>query len=132
MRKEGYLGNLTSLLLHMSTQNKNTMSTAEVQAWFKTNLGSFPESYVKEGYKLDDCQIDHILPRSIGGADHPFNYFILPKEVNQRWSGWWTKEKRAYMGKDNFEKFSHFILWTRREAERCGLQYKNFQLLGAV
>lgn len=126
MQKDAYLGNNSPLLAHMSQKALNTMSTIAVRQWFEDHPNSFPDSYLKAGYHLKTCQIDHILPRSIGGVDHPLNYFILPTEINRRWSGWWTREKRAYMGQSNFEKFSHFVLWTRKQAERCGVQYNDF------
>lgn len=127
MQRDGYLGNHTRLLDHMTELGTNTMSTTAVQDWFKDHPAFFPQSYVDKGYDLAACQIDHILPWSVGGADHPFNYYILPIEINQQWNGWWTCEKRAYMGLQNFEKFSHFIHWTRKEAERKGLQYNDFR-----
>lgn len=126
MQKDGYLGNNRLLLAHMIATGKGKMSCTEVRRWFETTLQTFPKSYEDEGYSWTTCQIDHILPTSLGGVDHPYNYYILPDTINRDWSGWWTRAKRSYMGMTNYKTFQHFVLWTRSEAELGQVRYNDF------
>lgn len=36
------------------------------------------------------CSIDHIIPRSRGGLNHPSNYFLMPCKVNNYFADRWT------------------------------------------
>ena len=101
------------------------MTTAAVRTWLK-NHDTFPAAYKQQGLSLDDCDIDHILPRSVGGIDHPYNYYILPKKLNKRWSGWWTAHKLTYMGATNARSAKDFFLWVRDEGDRLQVDYNAF------
>lgn len=50
----------------------STMSTQT----YRKQLGA-------QGIDLDGLHVDHIIPRSLGGADHPANYQLLPSNLNQ-------------------------------------------------
>ena len=129
MQKDGYLGNHVGLLAYMSSSvpEKKTMSPKEIRDWFKEHVASFPVSYLEAGFPLDSCQFDHIQPKSMGGIDHPLNYFILPPTVNQHWGARWTGQMRAYIGRQNYEQFIRFVHWSRKESENCGVNYNSFK-----
>jgi hypothetical protein len=42
--------------------------------------------------------MDHTIPVSRGGQDHPQNYFLMPRKVNNYFGNSWTAEKVAYIG----------------------------------
>ena len=113
MQKKSYLGNHADLLAHMKSTGKRKMTTAAVRTWLK-NHDTCPVAYKRHGLSLDDCDIDHILPTSVGGIDHPYNYYILPKKLNKRWSGWWTAHKLTYMGANNARSAKDFFLFVMR------------------
>ncbi len=125
MQKQSYLGNHADLLAHLRATDKQKMTTASVRTWLKKH-DRFPAAYKRQGFSLEDCDIDHILPRSIGGIDHPYNYYILPKKLNKRWSGWWTAHKMTYMGTANAKAAKNFFLWVRGEGDRLQIDYNAF------
>ena len=62
---------------------------------------------------FQECDIDHIIPRSLGGHDHPYNYYIMPKRccqieslerslrlmrcsMNQRFNKWMTRGNACF------------------------------------
>lgn len=47
---------------------------------------------------LSDYSLDHIIPVSRGGKNHPDNYFIMLPWVNNYFGNSWTAEKVAYIG----------------------------------
>ena len=112
------------------------MTTTQVRDWLCEHEG-FPASYELENLRLAKseqdsssaaCHIHHILPKSVGGVDHPYNYYILPEQVNRLWSGWWSKHKRSYMGKVSYEKFQKFVLWARAEAACRRVNYNEYEV----
>jgi hypothetical protein len=50
------------------------------------------------GVNLNGMDIDHIVPRSLGGADHPSNYQVLPSSVNRSLGAAWNHAKCANAG----------------------------------
>jgi hypothetical protein len=48
--------------------------------------------------QLEEYSLDHIIPSSRGGKDHPTNYFLMPRHVNNYFGNSWTAEKVAYIG----------------------------------
>ena len=125
MQRQSYLGNHADLLAYMKDKGKTTMTTAAVRTWLEKN-GRFPSAYARQGITLGDCDIDHVLPRSVGGVNHPYNYYILPKRLNRRWSGWWTAHKMTYMGAANVKVAKNFFLWVREEGERLRIDYNAY------
>ena len=47
---------------------------------------------------LDGLEVDHIIPKSIGGIHHPRNYALVPAALNRAWANDWTDHKRATLG----------------------------------
>jgi len=113
-----YMGNCTEVLDHFKKKNKNKVSTANMRSYFKTKAGA----KVWEGLDigpLDGYEFDHIFPVSNGGYEYPYNYFVMPKALNNAPEfKYYGQEKEAYIGvnpkfaKDarNFEK------WIRNRA----------------
>ena len=125
MQKQSYLGNHADLLAHMKSTGKRKMTTAAVRTWLMKH-NTFPAACKQQKLLIDDCDIDHILPRSVGGIDHPYNYYILPKTLNKKWSGWWTAHKLTYMGAANAKSAKDFFLWVRDEGDRLQIDYNAF------
>jgi hypothetical protein len=48
---------------------------------------------IARGVSLRGMHIDHIVPRALGGADHPSNYQILRSTENQRFGARWSLAK---------------------------------------
>jgi hypothetical protein len=51
-----------------------------------------------QGVALDGMDVDHIVPRSLGGADNPENYQLLPASVNRSLGNTWNEEKCLSVG----------------------------------
>ena len=124
-QKQSYLGNHVELLEHMRLSNMSRMTTTAVWKWLQQH-DKIPHAFSKQGLMLEDLSIDHILPTSIGGVDHPFNYSVMPKELNNNFDGWWTEEKKNYMGALNTEIIKQFRLFVLAEGERLGIDYNAF------
>ena len=95
MRYELYLGNIPELIQHCNTKYTNGMSTRQVRAWLQK-----PENahYIPKYLEGTNWAIDHIISDSIGGISHPYNFFLLPRVLNNAFSGWATLEKRRCVG----------------------------------
>ncbi len=53
---------------------------------------------VAKGVALGGMDVDHIVPRSLGGADHPSNYQLLPSSVNRSIGNAWNEDKCLAVG----------------------------------
>jgi len=95
MRHECYLGNIPELIQHCNTKYPNGMSTRQVRAWL---LKQENAHYVPKYLEGTNWAIDHIVSDSIGGISHPYNFFLLPRVLNNAFSGWATLEKRRCVG----------------------------------
>lgn len=42
--------------------------------------------------------VDHVIPQLQGGRHHPLNYCLLYKSLNSSFKGWFTLDKRNYIG----------------------------------
>lgn len=51
-----------------------------------------------EGIALDGLDVDHIVPRSLGGADHPSNYQLLSSSLNRSLGATWNADKCSAAG----------------------------------
>ncbi|HZI08381.1 MAG TPA: hypothetical protein VEZ71_30460 [Archangium sp.] len=69
-------------------------STVSTQAYRK--------QLAREGIQLEGVDVDHIWPRARGGADHPWNYQLLPEKLNRS------------LGASLWEKFTAWPLETVR------------------
>jgi len=52
----------------------------------------------RAGRTLVYMHIDHIVPQSLGGADHPDNYQVLPSSENQSLGNTWNEAKCRSVG----------------------------------
>lgn len=50
------------------------------------------------GIDLDGLDVDHIVPRKLGGADHPSNYQLLDSSLNRSLGATWNADKCAAAG----------------------------------
>jgi hypothetical protein len=50
------------------------------------------------GVAIAGMDVDHIVPRSLGGADHPGNYQLLPSSVNRSLGNTWNEDKCLSVG----------------------------------
>jgi hypothetical protein len=66
----------------MNTACRGGMTTASYRALLTAR-----------GVSLRGMHIDHIVPRALGGADHPSNYQILRSAENQRFGARWSLAK---------------------------------------
>ena len=53
---------------------------------------------VRQGINLLGMDIDHIVPRSLGGADHPMNYQVLDTSTNRSLGATWNANKCLMAG----------------------------------
>jgi hypothetical protein len=61
--------------------------------------GAFRALLIRLGYSLVGKEIDHIVPRSLGGADHPANYRVIDGSLNRRLGNEWGPDKCRAVGK---------------------------------
>ena len=109
----------------MRLSNTTEMTTAAVRQWLQKHY-QIPHAFQQQGLRFKDLSIDHVLPTAIGGVDHPFNYFIMPKEINSKFDCWWMEKKRSYIGEANARVNKEFLLWVRAEGKRWGIDYNAF------
>lgn len=50
------------------------------------------------GEDLTGMDVDHIVPKALGGADHPSNYQLLPSSLNRSLGASWGKDKCSMAG----------------------------------
>ena len=55
--------------------SKSAITTARYRAWLESHG-------VLQMHDKNTIEIDHIIPRKIGGADHPFNYAPVVRSIN--------------------------------------------------
>jgi hypothetical protein len=91
---------------------RSRLAPTEVKALLKGDLNALrarcldPDHGVVQTFEdlvssitmLRGYSLDHIIPKSRGGKDHPHNYFLMRKEVNGYFGNSWTAEKVAYIG----------------------------------
>jgi hypothetical protein len=53
---------------------------------------------IAQGFSLLGKDIDHIVPKALGGADHPSNYQVLDSSLNRSLGKTWNIEKCAMAG----------------------------------
>ena len=67
------------------------------------STADYRDLLIRQGVSVAGMDVDHIVPRSLGGADHPDNYQLLPSSENRSIGNDWGEGKCAAVG-----------------AERCG------------
>jgi hypothetical protein len=91
-----YLGFNSALLEHMRAASKKTMSTAAVRSWLRRpEQAEFLEKLLAAHgvEQLAGLQIDHVIARTWGGVDHPWNYFVMPSRLNASFNSDVSNEK---------------------------------------
>jgi len=63
-----------------------------------TSTAAYRRELVARGIDLVGKDIDHIVPRSLGGADHVSNYQVLDSSLNRSLGNRWDVEKCAMTG----------------------------------
>ena len=53
----------------------------------------------RQGVELRGLDVDHIVPRAKGGADHPSNYRLLDLHVNRSMQEEWGRKKCQAVGR---------------------------------
>lgn len=69
-------------------------------SWFRKQLvltESLP-SFVQWAH-----DIDHIIPRKLGGANEPENLIVIPSTMNRSFNRFVDKDKLAFLGKEIFD-----------------------------
>lgn len=106
----GHASHLPYLLLRMGP--RQVASTRQVRRWL-----------LEQGLELHTCDIDHIVPRSLGGVDHPHNYALVPRQLNRQWAGNWHAEKRRALGPATVRQALEFAQWS---AAQSAVAYGSF------
>jgi len=88
----------------LSKSERARTSTKEVRAYLRKvrddgRWEAFVANMGYSGYTYADLEVDHGIPKSIGGSDSIFNFTVMPASTNKHFSGWWTPEKATYLGK---------------------------------
>jgi hypothetical protein len=98
MRYLGHPSILPRLLSRMGPLH--VASTTTVRRWLRN-----------DGLDLQGYEVDHIVPRSLGGVDHPHNYALVPRSLNRQWAGNWTAAKRHELGTATVRQALDFAQW---------------------
>lgn len=86
-------GNLDSYRSWRSAQSANSeFDCAPV------NTAKFRRHLLELGISLAGKDVDHIVPRSLGGADHPSNYQLLDSSTNRSLGNTWNRQKCIAVG----------------------------------
>ena len=59
---------------------------------------------VKPGFDFD---VDHAIPKAMGGLDHPMNYFVMPQALNKSF-GSLIDEKLGLVGRSVARRVAAF------------------------
>lgn len=59
---------------------------------------AFRALLASQGVDLTGKDIDHIVPKSLGGADHPWNYQVIDSSLNRSMGAQWDAAKCAMPG----------------------------------
>lgn len=65
----------------------------------KVSTSAFRRLLIAQGRNLIGMDIDHIVPRSLGGADHPMNYQVLGSSQNRSLGARWDADKCLMAGR---------------------------------
>lgn len=79
-----------------SLTGNRDVSSLDCSAGMSTN--AFRSLLLASGTSLTDVDIDHIVPRSLGGADHPANYQLLDRSLNRSLQDSWGPAKCRLAG----------------------------------
>lgn len=110
-----YLGFNSELLQHLRDKGLRTITTAAVRRWLSADDALVESLLAAHGTSsFSELQIDHVVSQKWGGANHPFNYFVLPRSLNASFNSDITSEKvSVYMGKRVARCVAGFCAYTR-------------------
>eukprot|EP00808_Paulinella_micropora_P007094 g32680.t1 len=110
-----YLGYVKPL-----TNTKRFMSRGQVRNWIKKNKKNpFLRDYFDgKGRRKLAWHVDHIIPASVGGLDHPRNYAIMPQIFNTEFGGWWSAAKAQYITVTAARHALLFAQYARKKLQR--------------
>lgn len=83
IQRQAYLGYNEALLEHMRQNSITTITSKRVRSWLEEN-GSFLVGYQKENLTLAECDIDHILPTSVGGSRPSLQLFLVAAKAQHQ------------------------------------------------
>lgn len=63
-----------------------------------TSTARYRKVLTAAGVSLTNIDVDHIVPRSLGGADDPSNYQLLDKSLNRSLGATWNRDKCIMAG----------------------------------
>ncbi len=64
-----------------------------------TSTAKYRRRLRADGVSLDGVDVDHIVPRSLGGADHPSNYQLIDASLNRSLGNTWNRDKCMMAGR---------------------------------
>ena len=100
-----YVANMPVMVLrYISYRNEKRKNPP--LTWYRKQL-VFTES-------VPDCvrweyDVDHIVPRKMGGSNIPENLIIIPSTMNRSFNKFVDKDKVAFLGKDIFNTATNAI-----------------------
>jgi hypothetical protein len=107
----------------MSRKGIQRLSSTEALNWLRRENAKYIRPTMTEALaelRLDlngQVQVDHTLPNSFGGPDHPYNYFLLPARVNSSFNKYLTPEKLAWIGRPVTQEAMNFLQYMKAEAQ---------------
>ena len=112
-----YMGSCTEALEYFKRLGHNKVTTTKLRNYFKTCEGSDVWRRLGIG-ELDDYEFDHLLPMSSGGYEHPYNYFAMPKALNQSDAfKFYGVEKHTYIGEKVAKTLKDYVDWNATQAQ---------------
>ncbi len=112
-----YMGNCTEALDHFKQLGQNKVTPAKLRKYFQTIDGGDVWSGLGLG-ELSDFEFDHLLPMSSGGFEYLFNYFAMPKALNQCDEfKFYGVEKHTYIGRDVARTLKNYVDWNAAQAQ---------------
>ena len=112
-----YMGNCVEAIDHFKAQKKNKVTPANLRAYFKTERGGVVWRGLGLG-NLEDYEFDHLHPMSSGGYEYLFNYFAMPKALNQSDNfKFYGVEKETYIGRDVAKTLKNYQDWNTTQAQ---------------
>ncbi|KAG8466264.1 hypothetical protein KFE25_002020 [Diacronema lutheri] len=118
-RQRRYLGYIAELVAESLGR---AMKPAAVRAWLQRH----PDRSPVEPSELGRYDIDHVIPRKLGGHDHPWNYFLLEKAANVRCKHYFDGTKEALVGLHVWRLVAKFAAFCREER---GIDYSAFSAI---
>jgi hypothetical protein len=88
-------GNVDAFRAHQLEVSRSGDGTVSCD---KVSTAQYRAVLTSAGYNLAGMDVDHIVPRSLGGADNPANYQLLPSSVNRSLGAAWDRSKCEMVG----------------------------------